>query len=168
MVETHKMLADAPSWTWLTRQGLRHCDLPYVPCTPAAATLAHRQAVNAVRLLIEDRPGTNGWIWQSERLLRTRLPANSRGARRPHVPDAVILPEHDRPEGQVAVEVELSRKGPERLASILAELVEQYTSVWYFAAPEAERALMQAVTNLEPHQRKHVRLYTLAGEDRSL
>lgn len=130
-VETRKILAQQPYWIWASQKLLRELgfSLPYN--RPKAATVAHLQAVNSVRLLIEKQGG----VWKSERLIN---PGRKTSGKR-HQVDGEI---HYR--GKVwAVEVELTQKNQTRLSGIIDELAFEYEQVRYFA-PESLRPLLAA------------------------
>jgi hypothetical protein len=181
LVEGQKLLAAEPLWVWPTSRGLRHVGVPYPAHVPIAVTLPHLHAIARVRLRVEARHPEARWL--SERSLRTGSGASVRGLRQPHVPDAVLVP---RPgastqdasvpladpgtplpvplPGWVAIEVELTVKGPDRLTAILEELAAAYHTVWYFVAAEAVPSLRRARATLNSALRRRIRVYDLSGE----
>jgi len=63
------------------------------------------------------------------------------------------------PEGVVAVEVELTPKSVERRRSIMAEVIQRYTTVWYFAPANVASLLEESAFSMPGRER--VRIYGL-------
>jgi len=77
-----------PAWCWLTRAGLAVTGQPYTPARPAAARLAHIQAVLAVRLSLEASAAyrdSRAW-WPAEQRIRAAIGGRATG----HGPDAEV------------------------------------------------------------------------------
>jgi hypothetical protein len=126
-------------WTWLTKDGLAACGLPYAATPPALARLAHTRAVVAVRLALEAVPryaAAHGY-WRSERRLRARM--GGRAGLREHIPDAEV---HWPADASVpwagecwAIEAELTPKTMRRTVAIMRELL---TRTGDYGCPAAE------------------------------
>jgi hypothetical protein len=108
----------------------------YRPWEPNAGSPAHIEAVNDVRLLVQQRRPEAGWVCERELTRRPFAGVSDRA----HRPDAVVLVEGGR---RVAVEVELTLKSRARMERIAARLLSDFDAVWYFAAPEPERPLRE-------------------------
>jgi hypothetical protein len=153
------VLSQAPSWVWLTREGLQQLDLPYRFWKPKAQGLAHLYAVNQARLWIEQRYPTA--LWRSERQLNHERGFSRKQARGPHRPDAEVEIDGQR----MAVEVELSDKVSGRLAAILYELARSYTGIWYFCPNVTKGLVQRAIGQLNPPAvRQKFLLVTLVSE----
>ena len=143
LVETRRFLAGEPPVVWLTRAGLRLVGAPYRPVAPPVGLLAHLHAVCLVRLGVETAGG-RGWV--SERaLLRARPTPDA------HLADGCF----QSPAGtDTAVEVELTRKGADRLRGIVDELTIDHDAVLYVVQGDAVRAgVERAVDTLDEHDR---------------
>ncbi len=125
-VESRKLRSRGPSLLWLTRQGSEIAGSPYRLWRPNAALAAHIEAVSELRLLLEQELRLGDW--QCERALAQA--ARRRPGASVHLPDALLA----RPDGQVAVEVELTQKSRARWQTIVEELSVGHEEVWYFAA----------------------------------
>ena len=120
LVEHERRLAGRPGVLWATRAGRRRVGLSGPADPPALGLLEHLHAVSLVRLGVERRGGRD---WTSERTLQRERPTPDA-----HVADARFCT----PDGvPTAVEVELTRKGPTRLAAIVDELTLEFDRVLY-------------------------------------
>lgn len=134
----HRILAGAGGvWVWPTAQGLREAGSTWRACRePSLTTLAHRRAVWAARLELAGR----GWGWVPERELHRRQHADGRRA---HVADGLAVT----PDGEVPVEVELTRKSRERVVEIVGGHLAGPGKAIYFVTggtrPVVEAALVQ-------------------------
>ncbi|HEY7339256.1 MAG TPA: hypothetical protein VH591_00125 [Ktedonobacterales bacterium] len=133
-------------------------NLAYLPYQPRLAALNHLHAVNAVRMRIEQHYGPSA-SWQSERSLRSERGFAPKNIRQPHLPDGVLTLDSGQDAQCIAIEVELSLKAPDRLATILHALSTHYPAVWYFASPQTMRGLERALVALDPQLRRVMRLY---------
>jgi hypothetical protein len=160
-------LGAGPTWCWVTRAGLGVTGLPYTPCRPAAARLAHLRAVLAVRLALEAGPAYQdgrAW-WRCERRIRAAIGGRAAG----HVPDAEVswsdLPSSPYAGECWAIEAELTPKSLARTAGIMAALAARtadyhpaaspgtrprYARVVYLAAPAARGVAERAAASLAP------------------
>lgn len=125
-----------PAWCWATKEGVtRFGRADYVPRPPSTARAAHTRAVIEARLMLERN--TPDLQWRSERELRA-----GKGVGTGHFPDAVISrPDEVAERGEIALEVELTRKPTDRIRAIMQELLGPaheggYPRVLYLAAPE--------------------------------
>ena len=123
-----KVVAEFPSFVWLTSDGLRDADIR-LPVWEAGSgkRLRHKYFCNAVRLWVEQKSSGQA-IWTSERIVK---PRRKRGKKK-HEVDAEVLYQDKR----IAVEVELTTKNRDDLMSILTELHQDYDAVWYFATDD--------------------------------
>jgi hypothetical protein len=160
-------LGAGPAWCWVTRAGLAVTGLPYTPCRPAAARLAHLRAVLAVRLALEAGPAYQdgqAW-WRCERRIRAAIGGRAAA----HVPDAEVswpdLPDSPYAGECWAIEAELTPKPLARTAGIMAALAARttdyhpgaapgdrprYARVVYLAAPAARGVTERAAASLPP------------------
>ncbi len=125
LIRSEKLLANAPSYSWVTRKGLKLLGLGFTPWEPTVGFLGHLSAVNELRIAL-DRAGDRR-EWVSERRLRQGKGVGT------HVPDAEL---RDPDTGEsIAIEIERSQKGRERLDSIAYKLAGAYAKSWVFANP---------------------------------
>ncbi len=85
--------------------------------------LAHRRAVNEIRLYLAERAPTGRWLCERA-VFRQRDPND-------HLPDAVFEIDGERH----AIEAELSHKRNHEIHRIVAEHSDRYDAVIYFCAP---------------------------------
>ena len=108
--------------------------------------------MNRIRLSTEERQGESA-VWRSERMIK---PIRQRNVD-VHYADAEV-----EIRGQtIGLEIERTAKGPVVLKSILAGLVREYKTVWYFVAPPALSGVKRAVADLPEETRRRVVLYDL-------
>ena len=145
-----KLAVNLQPFVWLTSRGSRVAQSPFRTWEPNHGLAAHIEAVTNVRLLLERelRLGT----WECERAIAQDF--HSRSEVRPHLPDAVLVREHER----IAIEVELSLKSRARLDGIVRDLGEAYEQVWYFATARLVPTL-QEVASLARWQNVAVHRY---------
>jgi hypothetical protein len=122
-IEHRRFLVRDYPWFWPTRRGVRLARLGFAYKPPEVIMLAHRRAVNDVRLHLRDRAPHGYWV--CERAVYHQRDFND------HLPDAVLEVEGERH----AIEAELSTKGHRELRRILAEHSNRYDAVIYFCAP---------------------------------
>ena len=116
------LVRDYP-WFWPTRAGLGRSGTGFPHREPDVAGLAHRRAVNEVRLHLAAKAPRGRWV--CERIVwRRRDPAD-------HLPDAVLEIDGERH----AIEAELSRKENLDIRRIVAEHSNRYDAVLYFCGP---------------------------------
>jgi hypothetical protein len=145
-------------WIWVSRAGLRACQLPFSTSgKPAPSRVPHLFFVNQVRLSIEEkRPGD---LWISERQIRRDAGAPTKGEDLPHLPDATLT---NMSSGKItALEIEKTSKTENDLLNDLRELAVSYKSVWYFGTSATLRQLESKLADFEPAMRKPFRLYPL-------
>jgi hypothetical protein len=128
-VEVGRFLVDQPPWVWLRSRGARLVGAPFGARTPAALLLAHRRAVNEVRLRLAERAPQGRWL--CERTVYRRRDLDD------HIPDAVFEIGGERH----AIEVELSNKGERRTRLNVAEHSARYDAVIYFCGPQTRGVL---------------------------
>src|SRR5665811_121791 len=75
------LVRDMP-WFWLNARGARLAGTGFVASTPDVAMLAHRRAINEVRLYLAERAPEGRWACERT-VLRQRDPED-------HLPDAVF------------------------------------------------------------------------------
>ena len=145
-------------WIWVSRAGLRACQLPFsYSGKPAPGRVPHLFFINQVRLAIEEkRPGDE---WKSERQIRREAGAPVQGESQPHVPDAILT---NAINGKVtALEIEKTSKTESELLDDLRELAVTYKSIWYFATTATKRQLEAKLAEMSEEMRKPFRLYSL-------
>lgn len=130
-VEHRRFLVAEGPWFWPTRRGARLAGTGYHYAVPDVALLAHRRAVNRVRLHLAERAPQGCWI--SERAVFRRREPND------HLPDALFDIDSERH----AIEVELSRKGDREIRQILTKHSNRYDAVVYFCGPRTHRMMMR-------------------------
>ncbi len=141
-----------PEWVWLTPSGMRVAGLEYRALEPSVTLLKHTYQVSRIRLNVEERHGAAA-TWRSERALK---PVRQRNVEA-HYADAEV----EIRERTIGLEIERTAKGPIALRTILAGLVREYRTVWYFVAPKALSGVRRAVEALPDESRHRVKLYDL-------
>jgi hypothetical protein len=131
LVEARPLLAGEAAWIWLTSAGVRVTAEAYPLWQPRVGLLAHIEAVNWVRLFVQERSPSALWVCDRQ-LLRERVHQTE------HVPDAVVLDG----ERSLAIEVELTVKSRERTTAIISELAQRHDAVVYFTT-RATRAHLE-------------------------
>ena len=122
------LVRDMP-WFWLNARGARLAGTGFVASAPDVAMLAHRRAVNEVRLHLAERAPEGRWICERA-VYRQRDPED-------HLPDAVFEIGGERH----AIEAELSTKQNHEIRRIVAEHSDRYDAVLYFCGPYPYRLL---------------------------
>jgi hypothetical protein len=125
------LVRDMP-WFWLSSRGARLSGTGFVASAPDVAMLAHRRAVNEVRLYLAERAPAGRWVCERA-VFRQRDPED-------HLPDAVFEIGGERH----AIEAELSHKGHREIRLIVAQHSNRYDAVIYFCGPRTY-GLMKAV-----------------------
>ena len=142
------LVAEPDPWVWLTCRGEGASGTGYFYCEPKLGMLAHTAAANEVRLALAAKHPRAEWV--SERALWRREGRCGR-----HLADGELKLAGKRH----AIEVELTRKWPKRVAAIVAELCERYDVVDYYCTPATRRIV-------EGAQREHgftsLRIHDLA------
>lgn len=150
-VESEKFFVNEPIWVWLTRNGLRQLGLSYRYWTPTVAALKHLYWLNQVRLFIER--GRQEVTWRGERDLR-----RERGKKSFHYADAEVI----RVNGvTIGVEVEITRKRPERIVTIMEQLSGRYEGVWYFTNDQTHSTVTSSLSELPDNWQKKFRVISL-------
>jgi DNA-binding Lrp family transcriptional regulator len=129
LVETRRFLVRDYPWLWLTRRGARLAGTGFPYSAPDVAMLAHRRAVNEVRLYLAERAPEGRWVCERT-VFRQRDPED-------HLPDAVFEIGGERH----AIEAELSSKRDSEIHRIVAEHSNRYDAVLYFCGPYPYRLL---------------------------
>ncbi len=124
------LVAEPDPWVWLTRRGEGVSDAGYFYCEPKVGVLAHTAATNEVRLAVAKKHPRTKWV--SERALWRREGRSGR-----HLADGELKLAGKRH----AIEVELTRKWPKRVATIVGELRERYDVVDYYCTPTTRRVV---------------------------
>lgn len=122
------LFRDMP-WFWLNNRGARLAGTGFVASAPDVAMLAHRRAVNEVRLYLAERAPQGRWVCERT-VFRQRDPED-------HLPDAVFEIGGERH----AIEAELSLKRNDEIRRIVAEHSNRYDAVLYFCGPRPYRLL---------------------------
>lgn len=131
-IEHRRFLVRDHPWYWPSRRGARLAQTGFSYKPPDIAILAHRRAVNEIRLHLAARAPQG--IWICERTIFTRRDP------RDHLPDGVFAIDGERH----AIEAELSRKGRRQIRHIVAQHSERYDAVVYFCGPSTH-SFMRAV-----------------------
>jgi len=151
--ESEKVFFREPSWVWPSRRGLQRLQLDYPYHRPALAKLPHYYWVNETRLYLEGPNYLDPVQWRSERAL---VPQEARSAAIHYVDAEVEIGEVT-----VAIEVELTRKKPADLRTILEDLVARYEEVWYFTLADSRVGVERAVAGLPSEARDRVQVLKL-------
>ncbi len=122
-VEHRRFLVRDHPWFWPSRRGAGLADTGFHYKSPDVALLAHRRAVNEIRLYLAERAPRGRWICERT-VYRQRDPED-------HLPDAVLEIDGERH----AIEAELSTKRNEEIRRIVAEHSNRYDAVLYFCGP---------------------------------
>ncbi len=122
-VEHRRFLVRDHPWFWPSRRGAAAAGTGFHYKVPDVAFLAHRRAVNEVRLYLAARAPQGRWL--CERTVYRRRDPND------HLPDAVFEIDGERH----AIEAELSRKRDREIRRIVAEHSNRYDAVLYFCGP---------------------------------
>ncbi len=145
-------------WIWVSREGLRACQLPFsYSGKPAPSRVPHLFFINQVRLAVEEKRPDD--LWTSERQIRKDAGAPTKGESQPHLPDAILT---NMSKGKVtALEIEKTSKTESELLDDLRELAVSYKSIWYFATSATLRQLEAKLADFTEEMRKPFRLYPL-------
>lgn len=130
----------------LTREGADLTDLPMMKYISLGSYLHQLTVVDVYLRLMQQYPDA---IWISERRLKRDKFLENGFCRHGHVADGMmIFP----PEKKIAVEVELTMKGKDRLDKIITghALSRFVDGVWYFCSPEIVTKIKKA-TNWASH-----------------
>jgi hypothetical protein len=128
-VEHRRFLIRDHPWFWPSYRGARLAGTGFHYKVPDVAILAHRRAVNEVRLYLAERAPQGRWVCERA-VFHQRDPED-------HLPDAVFEIEGERH----AIEAELSTKRNEEIRRIVAEHSNRYDAVLYFCGPRPYRLL---------------------------
>jgi hypothetical protein len=120
LIEHRRFLVRDHPWFWPSRRGSRLAGtgFPYRP--PEVSMLAHRRAVNQIRIHLAERAPQGRWLCERA-VFRRRDPTD-------HLPDAVFEFDGERH----AIEAELSPKRRHEVRRILAQHSNRYDAVVYF------------------------------------
>ncbi len=146
------------TWIWLTRAGLRECDLKFnYSGAPSGTHIPHLFYINQVRLSIEAKRPKDPW--QSEREILREQGQREKGETKPHAADAILTNAEN---GKItAIEVECNAKTEDELEDDLRELALTYKSVWYFTTPATRRQVEKRLEDFMPDMRKPFKIYNL-------
>jgi hypothetical protein len=145
-------------WIWVSREGMRACQLPFTSSgKPAPSRVPHLFYINQIRLYIEAKRPDD--LWTSERQIRREAGAAAKGEDLPHLPDAILTSATN---GKItALEIERSSKTEDELLDDLRELAVSYKSVWYFASSATKRQVEARLEEFTPEMGKPFRIYSL-------
>lgn len=122
-LERRRFLVGDYPWFWLSRRGAARAGTGFRYRVPDVSSLAHRRALNEIRLHLAERAPAGRWI--CERLVyRRRDPSDQ-------IPDAIFEIDGERH----AIEAELSHKGNREIRLIVAQHSNRYDAVLYFCGP---------------------------------
>jgi hypothetical protein len=160
LIEKAIILHGDKLWIWVSREGLRACQLSFsYSGKPASVRLPHLFFINQIRLAIEaKRPGDE---WKSERQIRKEAPAATKGESLPHTPDAIVT---NASNGKItALEIECRAKTDSELEDDLRELAVRYRSIWYFTTKVTRRQIESMLeATFTPAMQKPFVIYDLA------
>jgi DNA-binding Lrp family transcriptional regulator len=122
------LVAEGP-WFWLNHRGLGLAGTGFGYRAPDVARLAHRRALNEIRIYLSERAPEGRWL--CERMVYRRRDPND------HLPDALFEVDGERH----AIEAELSPKSDREIRQILAELSQRYDAALYFCGPLTYRMM---------------------------
>jgi hypothetical protein len=122
-VEHRRFLVRDHPWFWPSYRGARLAGTGFHYTVPDVAILAHRRAVNEIRLHLAERAPQGRWVCERA-VFRQRDPSD-------HLPDAVFEIGGERH----AIEAELSHKGHHEIRLIVAQHSNRYDAVLYFCGP---------------------------------
>lgn len=122
-VEYRRFLVRDYAWFWLSHRGARIAGTGFPYREPDVSSLAHRRAVNEIRLYLAQRAPQG--LWVCERAVFRRRDPND------HLPDGVFEIDGERH----AIEAELSTKRDSEVRRIVAEHSDRYDAVIYFCGP---------------------------------
>lgn len=128
----------------LSKKGASHTDLP-APLRISLAHYNHSLAVLDVYLHLRQKHPDAEWL--SERHLAHQKYFDGVG-KRGHLPDGILLlPDNDKKEQKIAIEVELRSKAKARIESILKWYTSQFDffEVWYFCPQGVAESLRSVV-----------------------
>ena len=128
-IEHHRFLVRDHPWFWPSRRGACLASTGFHYARPDVALLAHRRAVNEIRLYLSARAPEGAWVCERT-VYRRRDPED-------HLPDAVFEIDGERH----AIEAELSRKSNLAIRQIVGELSDRYDAVLYFCGPRTYRMM---------------------------
>lgn len=131
-VEYRRFLIRDHPWFWPSRRGAALAGTGFHYKPPDVAMLAHRRAVNEIRLHLAERAPQGRWVCERA-VFHQRDPED-------HLPDGVFEIDGERH----AIEAELSHKGHREIRLIVAQHSNRYDAVIYFCGPHTYN-LMKAV-----------------------
>jgi hypothetical protein len=193
--ETWQPFASQPKWVRITEVGLFELGLPWyeIPFPERerirhdAEHHSHTHSINQVRIaLARGDVNVPRHRWISEREIEANLPLKEPGVILPHKPDGYLELEEEgeweimrgdgnieriplRRGSRIGIEIELSRKSYERLAThVLPSLLEHYDYVLYFCLQEAYQAVVMARRDYvqTDQERKRIRILKLNGDEK--
>ena len=123
-IEHRRFLVLDHPWFWPSRRGSRLAGTGFPYKVPDVAMLAHRRAVNEIRLHLAGRAPQGRWLCERT-VCRQRDPSE-------HLPDAVFEIGGERH----AIEAELSHKGQREVRIIVAQHSNYYDAVLYFCGSQ--------------------------------
>jgi hypothetical protein len=122
-LEHRRFLVRDYPWFWLSHRGVGQAETGFPYRLPDVSSLAHRRALNEIRLYLAGRAPQGRWL--CERIVyRQRDPSD-------HLPDAIFEVGGERH----AIEAELSHKGNREIRLIVAQHSNRYDAVVYFCSP---------------------------------
>lgn len=126
-IEHRRFLVRDHPWFWPSRRGVQLAGTGFHYALPDVAMLAHRRAVNEIRLHLQERAPRGRWLCERA-VFRRRDPED-------HLPDGVFEVDGERH----AIEAELSHKGHREIRLIVAQHSNRYDAVIYFCGPRTYR-----------------------------
>lgn len=130
-LEHRRFLVRDHPWFWLSYRGAGLASTGFHYKAPDVSSLAHRRALNEVRLYLAERAPEGRWL--CERIVYRQRDSSD------HIPDAIFEIDGERH----AIEVELSSKRDSEIRRILTEHSNRYDAVLYFCGPYPYRLLQR-------------------------
>ena len=145
------LLQGHPAIYYLTSEGASFTELPLIDYISLGTYRHQIIMINVALKLMQVHPEA---VWVSERHLKYDKFCNGIG-KRGHVADSLLVFPDDR---QVAIEVELSVKGKQRIEGIIKSYASQFAikEVWYFCSQSAYTVLSGLVA-----KKSYIKLFSI-------
>ncbi len=126
----------------LSQHGARHTELPAMANIPIGIYQHQLAIIEVYFKLIQQYPDAT---WVSERHLKQEKFINGFG-KRGHVADGMLILPNEK---QIALEIELTLKGNNRLVKIIKSYASQFSikEVWYYCSEETINKVARLVSN---------------------
>jgi hypothetical protein len=150
-----------------TQKTYRECDVPYTFHDIGLDFLRHAGTITKVEHWLKKRDDMVILSWTGERAIRHEQGISDntniyKGA--DHIPDAIacIYSKVSGIDQEVAIQVERTAKGRDRLYKILTKEARDYNQIWYFAdVTDVYRPLKACISTLSPEDMSKFHLWKL-------